>query len=198
MKIQIYTAITDNYDKSRNDILVFGEYDKFRASQRNYLIYKTLAHKFLDCDISVWIDGNLYLKATPEKLVEEWLGDFDMVIPKHPFRDCVYEEGMANIERIKHEKIGTEEILEQLKHYKEIGFPEHYGKLADTSFIIRRHNKIVEKFNEAWWAEICRYSYRDQVSFQYVLSKFPKLKVNFIESARNHPYFQYFPHLKEY
>ena len=36
-------------------------------------------------------------------------------------------------------------------------------------------------FNEAWWAEICRWSYRDQVSFPYVLSKFPNLKISFVQ-----------------
>ena len=54
----------------------------------------------------------------------------------------------------------------------------------------------MERFNNAWWSEICRWSSRDQLSFPYVLSKFPKLKINVIEgNARNHPYFKYTNHL---
>jgi hypothetical protein len=37
-----------------------------------------------------------------------------------------------------------------------------------VGFIIKRNNEKVNRLMEAWWAEICRWSYRDQVSFPVV------------------------------
>lgn len=154
----------------------------------NAKIYKVLSHQFIDADISVWLDGNITLLIEPEKFVEEFLGDSDIGVWKHFDRDCVYEEGPAAI------GLGgdyTWNIEDQLNHYREKGFPEHAG-LAECNVIVRRHTPEVIAFNNAWWAEICRWSCRDQIAFPYVLKD---LKVKFNEgNVRNHPYFQYTAH----
>jgi len=46
--------------------------------------------------------------------------------------------------------------------------------------IIRRHTKKIEQFNNAWWAEYCRFSVRDQLSFMYCLDKIG-IPVNLID-----------------
>lgn len=191
-----YTVNIGNYDKPRNDIKVFTEYDRYTNPERNSRIYFILPHKFMECSISMLISCEVFLKVPPERLVEEWLGDADMALFKHPWRDCVHEEAIAAECRMKR----NDELMilrEQQKHYRDIGFPEHIGTLPETAIIIRRHNTIVKRFCEAWWAEMCRWSYRDQVSFPVVLRDFPDLKVNFITpDVRVHPYTTIGHHLK--
>jgi len=94
-------------------------------------------------------------------------------------RDCVYQEIEAAQKRVlKYYEL--EKLIEQANYYRSIGFPEHCGTLAGYQPLIRRHNERVKAFNEAWWEEIERFSYRDQCSFPVVLSRFPELKVNWV------------------
>jgi len=200
--IIVYTAITNGYDLLRNDILCFTEED-FTAHRflpepnLNSLIFKILPHKFFYSDVSIYVDGNIYLQVEPEILVKEFLGKADIATWKHPYRKCVYQEGPYNFVRVIGDKEKEKKIiLEQLEHYKKIGISENFG-LAEPNVIIRRHNKKVARFNEAWWAEICRWSYRDQISFTIIAREFPDLKINLIDgNVRHHPYFKYISHLK--
>lgn len=191
MNCKVYTAITNNKDFPRDDIKVFGEYSEFKRPVMNAKIYKILAHQYIDADISIWVDGNLFLKVPAEKLVKEWLGSADMAVFKHFDRDCVYEEAEAA------KGLGGEAIPYINRHiefYESIDYPRHAG-LYECNFIIRRHNKRVEVFNNAWWSEICRHSNRDQLSFPYVLSK-SDIKLNVLKEGniREHKYFKYVPH----
>ena len=193
-QIKIYTSIVGNKDNPREDkIKCFTGEGKFIEPVMEAKIYKVLAHQFIDADYSIWVDGNIELLIPPEQLVEEWLGDkYDIALWKHFGRDCLYDE--ANVCKIL---FSNQKLIidEQIKHYEEEKFPKKQG-LAECNVIVRKHNKKIEKFNNAWWSEICRWSSRDQLSFPYVLSKFPKLKINVIEgNARNHPYFKYTNHL---
>lgn len=187
--ISCYSVNVGNYDPPRKDnIKVFTEYNRFTNNPRNSRIYFILPHKFLNCRISVLISGELHLKVKPEVLVKEWLGDYDIALFKHPWRDCVHEEIVAALKVVKL-KDELEILKAQGEYYKKIKFPQHIGTLPETAIIIRRHTNLVRDFNNAWWAEMCRWSYRDQVSFPVVLRDFPKLKVNFITpDVRVHPY----------
>lgn len=190
-EIIVYTAITGNKDQPRIDILNFGEYDKFKQYVMNAKIYKVLAHQYLDCKYSIWVDGNIILKVPKEKIIEEFLGDNDIAVWKHFARDCIYEESKA----IRDYKPNIyQDVEKQVNYYKSKGFPEHYG-LGECNVIVRRHTPIVEKFNNYWWSEICRWSSRDQISFPYVISRLPELKVKFVMGdPRKHPYFEYHGH----
>jgi hypothetical protein len=44
---------------------------------------------------------------------------------------------------------------------------------------LRRHTQAVRAFNEAWWTEIVRGSWRDQLSFDYISWKLGISYVNF-------------------
>lgn len=164
-----------------DNVVVFTDYNRFRNPARNSRIYQALPFKFVDCDISIVIGANIQLKASAGKLVDTYLGEFyDMALFKHPKRDCVYEEIAGALTRVndpEEKKI----LLLQEAHYRKIGIPEHLGGLPETGMVIRKHTPKVRRFCEAWWAEMCRWSYRDQVSFPVVLRDFPELKCNFIE-----------------
>jgi len=197
--LTIYTAICGSYDTERSDVLCFTEkdFDKFKLPVMNAKIFKVLSHKFIDADISIWIDGNMRLKVSKEELVEKFLGDNDMAVFKHARTKHVYDEARELRRMLKDQ---TEIIDEQMEKYKAEGFDG--GMLCDCSMLIRRRTEPVARFNEQWWAEISRYSYRDQLSFPYVLWK-TGLKVNIINNPPEpkvhlpNTYFDMKPHARK-
>jgi hypothetical protein len=180
--IKQYTVNIGNYDSIRKDIPCITNIDLFKSNPRNSRLPKILSHKYIKADISVYWDANHFLKPELdfEKTILETIEDYDIVAQKCSIgRDCVYQEIEAAKTRVSsHEEI--ELLTKQAEYYKSIGFPEHCKTLAGYQPLIRRHNKIIKEFNEAWWAEICRYSYRDQCSFPVILSQFPEIKVKWV------------------
>ena len=190
--MKVYTSITAGKDKPREDILALSGYNKFVSPVMNAKIYKVLAHKYLDCDISLWLDGNIYLNVQPEQLVEEWLGDADMAIFEH-YHHWKMSKEVEVIKSIFKNRTPwvRDEVQEQLEHYKDYRDMD----LFMGGMILRKHNERTKRFNEAWWAEICRWSQRDQLSLPVILKQFPDLKVNVIKgSIKNHPYLRYETH----
>ena len=186
----IYTAIVGSLDQPRNDITCFGDVGMFKRPVMEAKRYKILSHLFFD-DTTIWVDGNIFPLIPPEQLVDEFLGDADMAVWKHPQRDCIYDE-VPNILGLGGDRGHMVEA--QSEHYKKMGHPAHWG-LGECNVILRRNNEKVRSFCNEWWSEICRWSARDQMSFPYLLRLHPELKVNFIEgNVRNHPYFRYVPH----
>jgi hypothetical protein len=193
--IEVYTSITGDKDAVRDDIKRFPDYDKFKNPVMNAKVYKILSHKYLDADITIWLDGNIYLLVPPEQVVEEWLGDADMAVFKHNHRWLLYKEVEILNQMFKDRTPWVkDEINKQIEHYYSIGIPRE-TKLSMCGMIIRRNSPIVNQFNEAWWAEICRWSQRDQLSFPVVVGRFPELKVNYVKgNIKNHPYLRYETH----
>ena len=185
MDIFPYTVNTGNFSKHlRTDYHCFTEYNKFTNSFRNSRYYFWLIHKVVDCDISILMHYNYTLSVSPEFIVNEWLQDYDICTFKHPIRQCVYQEIKAVRGRLKGQNQPQEELNilnEQERYYKDIGIPVNMGGIPENSIVIRRHNDIVKRFNEAMWAHICTWSYRDQIAFPIVKLDFPELKVNYIE-----------------
>lgn len=195
-KVIVYTAITGDKDNVRDDVKVFTGYNKFANPVMNAKIYKVLAHKFLETDISIWIDGNIYLNKSPDELVNEWLKEADMAIFEHYRKKDIYWEQMMLKSTFKHRTPWVvDEVDNQIKYYEETGQIPDKKDMAMGGFIIRRHNERTERFNESWWAEICRWSQRDQISLPVIIKKNPNLKVNYIKgSIKNHPYLRYNDH----
>jgi hypothetical protein len=193
MLIETYTSITADKDAKREDIKVFPDYGRFKNPVMNSKVYKILSHKFLNEDITIWLDGNIYLNVPKEQVVEEWLGDADMAVFEHNHGWSIYGEAEVIRKMFKSRPWIYEEVKKQIDYYKSIGIPKI--QLSMCGMIIRRNKPLVNQFNEAWWAEICRWSQRDQLSFPVVLSKFPELKVNYIKgNIKNHPYLRYETH----
>ncbi len=178
MLVKIYTCITPNYDFPQSDILQIPPSDIFIKPVLNAKIVKVLSHQYIYSDVSVWIDGSIYLYPNfdPISLLE----DYDIVLIKHPQRDCIYDEIKPAKNRITHDQEEQIKIEAQIEYYKSINFPPNYG-LWCGGFIIRRRNQRVIEFNNDWWSEICRFSYRDQLSLPVVLSRNPKLKLKTLD-----------------
>jgi len=161
----------------------------------NAKIYKILSHKYLDCDISVWVDGNIFLKIPVEQLVKECLKDSDMAVFQHNHSKDINQElkWIKYVWRSRDRKV-YEEAIKQTEYYKEKELTSS-AKMAMCGMIIRRHIPIVKSFNEAWWAEICMRGQRDQLSFPIVLQQFPELKINYIkQNIKNSSYTYYETH----
>ena len=142
-------------------------YARFVDPRRNSRIQKILAHEYIDTEYSIYIDGNISLLTTPEKLIEKYLGDCDIAVFTHPNRDCIYEEA---IQCAKRGLDDPETIIEQAVAYENSGYAKHKG-LCECGIILRRHTPQVAALNNAWWAEYCRHSKRDQISFMYAVDQ---------------------------
>lgn len=212
-KITIITSITNGNDELRDDFpqskakyVAFLDEDslveavgnelwdvrsccsEYSESRRNAKIHKIIPHKFVDTDISIWLDGNISLNVTPEELVDLWLKDKDIAVCKHFERTCLYEEA----EVCKTCQLDDPVLInKQMKRYRAAGYPENNG-MAECGIIIRRHTPEIKRLSEEWWDEICKGSSRDQLSFNYVFRDYHSMDAN----ARYNPLFNYCEHLK--
>ena len=57
-----------------------------------------------------------------------------------------------------------------IRKLKSKGYKKNQG-LAMTGIIIRKHTERIKRLNEKWWAEVCRGSKRDQLSFNYIFDQ---------------------------
>jgi hypothetical protein len=158
----------------------------FTDKKKNAKIHKILIHKYEDCDVSIWIDGNIILKECPNKIINDLLGDSDLALATQTVRGDVFTEGI----HIKKCMLDYPDIVDkQLEKYKHKEQELKNKGLLFGAVLIRRHNKATENFNEAWWAEICTNSFRDQISLPYILLNNPDLKVNTFDAYTFWEYF---------
>lgn len=136
-------------------------------SRRTARHYKALPHRYLpDADVWIWVDGNVRARAHPLKVLARY-PDADLITYKHWDRRCLYTEA-AFCAKIGKDKAAT--LNAQTRLYRKAGMPANWG-LPATRVVIRRNTPVIRELNEAWWAEMERWSYRDQVSLPYVCWK---------------------------
>jgi len=154
-----YIAFVDEKTKS-SAWKTYPVCQKFKKPVMNAKIHKVLSHKYIDHEYIVWMDGNMDLKCDPHELVK-LLGEKDFAFFRHPGRDCVYQEADACVQLGKGD---IRQLAEQTKQYARNEYPYHNGLCELTAFV-RRNTEQANLAFERWWAEICRHSERDQVSF---------------------------------
>jgi hypothetical protein len=194
VKVGVYTAIAGDYPIKRTDIQCFTGDGIFQRSVMEAKRYKILPHLFMDADVTIWLDGNISLRATPQSVVDELLGGADMALFHSPYRETVWGEFAAlkadrrfAIPYLQHQ------LEAQRVAYRGEGLPDNATPF-ECNFIIRRNNAIVNRLMESWWAQICRWQWRDQVSLPYVLWKYGgdvRLQVATGVNIRDHPLFDY-------
>lgn len=178
----IYSANVGEKDSPRDDVLTFTGEGQFTENVMEAKKYKVLSHKYVDDEYSIWIDGNVFLNHD-EQWYYDLLGDYDIAVLEHPlhgYPGCIYKEAKLC------QTIGkgdADKIQEQIEKYQAEGYPANNG-MGQCCMIIRRHTPELCELNEAWWAEITRYSTRDQLSFPYIFGD----KVKYLQHDRNqHP-----------
>lgn len=143
---------------------------------------------FPEYECSIYIDGNISITGDVNTFITTCnLERCSIVIPKHPWRNCIYEEAQ---ECIKRGKDIPEHIMPQIQRYKNEGFPDKYG-LTQNNIIVRRHNdEACVRIMEEWWSELLTGSYRDQLSLMYVLWKHPDFCIHTLpDTTCNSEYF---------
>lgn len=173
--------------------------DKFKDPVMNAKIHKVLAHMYCDTEYIVWMDGNMTLKQDPHELIK-LLDLEDCAFFTHPGRDCIYEEAEACL-YLKKGKY--EEITEQVKDYSnpdKYAQPQH-GGMAELTCFVRKNTPEVNTIFEKWWAQICRYSERDQISFPVVFGHYDTIPGSIGEIAGDvrfpgNKYFKFSNHKK--
>lgn len=140
--------------------------EKFVEPVMNAKIHKILTHKYSDTPYLMWIDGNVKLKKDPKELIK-LLGDNDFAFFKHPGRNNPYDEAETCVQLGKG---NIQDLAEQIKTYAGKEFPME-SRLCEMTVFIRKNNKHANEVFEAWWAEVCRFSARDQVAFPVVFEK---------------------------
>jgi hypothetical protein len=215
----IYTAIFGDKDKLRNPVIIDKEFDyicftdqslsskiwkikKLKiednlTSVRMARKIKILSHKYLsNYDYSIWVDGNILIKKKLSDLLYRLLKNHDIATFNHNYdsrgkRNCIYKEAEYILENNKSFFRDNSEIIKkQILYYKENNYPEDYG-LASSSVIFRRHQKNnIISFMQGWWQQLEMFSFRDQLSFNYVAWK-NHLSINYINfDVQKNRYFE--------
>lgn len=218
-KICVYTCITGNYDnlieinnieegidyicytnnkeiKSKTWKVEYIQDDNLTNVQLARKIKILGTPKLAKYDVVVWIDGRIYFEKSIKDFIKKYvdLKNYDLVGFKHFCRNSINNEMVANYEI---EKIDITGLNKLDKFYKKEKFPDNCG-LIETTLLFRNFNNI--KLNQAmqdWFNMILEYSYRDQLSFNYVEWK-NKLKVKYLDiNIWDNEYFKFNPHNSE-
>lgn len=198
MDITVLTAITGNVDKLQPTaggakyvayMNPFEDWEMRKAMGTDRFssrVYKILAHKFVQSEYIVWLDGQLRLKVEPSELVKFCKGEAAFFT--HPRREVdpftVFDEMDTCLEKGLVDPIL---IAEQRVAYKDVPKTHIYYGGA----FIRRTTPQANALFEEWWAEYCRYPTRDQLSLFKVFHG----KVDVIqEKVADNPYIHYVGH----
>jgi len=187
----VYTATCGKYPIKRTDITCFTGESIFQNPVMEAKRFKVLPHLFFADEVTIWTDANVWLKFDPQEAVDTFLGDADLALFHHSYRDTVWQEFEI---LAKHTRFHIPWLQQQLKAqafaYRAEGLPD-YASLYECNFLIRRNNERVNRLMEAWWAQICRWQWRDQVSLPYVLWRSDVKVAAHRCNIREHPMFRY-------
>ena len=213
----VYTALFGNYDILIDPRAKYDNCDFLCFTDQNHLNtkiwkqvkvsksfpspvaanrhFKWLPHRYLnEYEVSLYLDSNILLYVDPKVLIDKYLAEADIAMPRHPFRNCIYKEALS---LIYGNKVTFCKICQQIKHYRQDGYPCNHG-LMEQGIILRRHNKknLVHVMEKQWF-ELQKWgNYRDQIAFPYIMWKYD-VNVSLIkENARNNISFIYLPHKK--
>lgn len=219
-KICVYTCITGNYDnlieinnieegidyicytnnkeiKSKTWKVEYIKDDSLTNVQLARKIKILGTPKLNKYDVVVWIDGRIYFEKSIKDFIKEYvdLKNYDLVGFKHFCRNSINNEMIANYEI---EKIDITGLNKLDKFYKKEKFPDNCG-LIETTLLFRNFNNTkLNKAMQDWFNMILEYSYRDQLSFNYVEWK-NKLKVKYLDiNIWDNEYFKFNLHRSEH
>lgn len=105
------------------------------------------------------------------------LEKYSLIGFKHGLRKSVFAEA---IECIKLKKDNKEIIEKQIEKYKKMKYKDNNGLIESTIMVRKNSDNKLKKTMKDWFNEIKNYSYRDQLSFNYVASK-NKIQFNLLD-----------------
>lgn len=119
-----------------------------------------------DVEVTVAMGAN-FLTRVPDfagRCLEE-LGDDDLLVMKHPWRDDIMAEAHASLASWRW---SNQPVIEQAQSYIAAGHPHHWG-LFHGGMVVRRDTPAMRAFNDAWWEEYRRWSSQNQLSLPVLL-----------------------------
>ncbi len=116
-------------------------------------------------DCSLYVDANISIASERLfKVCEK--SEKHMLIPRHPDRECIYDECKAVYDVKKDTSNAVFDVMHLLCNS---GYPRDMG-LCENKVIWRKHNeKNIKKIDTQWWKAFTKYSKRDQLTLGYVL-----------------------------
>lgn len=135
---------------------------------------KIINHTFFDYDICLYLDARFTVMVNLDLMVKKYLNN-DLAVMSRKKRHRSHKEEIDLCIRLK---LDDKNVLKrQFDQYKKDGFPTD-SILYSPGIMFKRNTKKVKTLMEMWYNEIIKHSYRDIVSFAYVLWKYPvKLSV---------------------
>jgi len=213
-KICVYTCITGNYDDLHEipmkepeiDYVCFTNNQNIKSktwkiiqiedpSIENHKLarkIKILGHPYLEnYDITLWMDAGIIFTTKISDFIQKFLKNQPMACCLHNSRNCIYEEAK---ECLRLKKDTKENILSIVNYLKQENYPENNGLYETTILIRKEKDKKVKETMELWFEMIMKYCKRDQLSFNYCLSK-TGLKLDDIPiNVWSNEYFTYIKH----
>lgn len=153
-------------------------------------------------DICIYIDGNAQIKNP--KLISTLLKqinptEYDMIIFRHPYRNCIYTEAHVSMHMPKY---NNTDLLRQIKDYHTLGYPSNNG-LYWNGFIIylKPFAKHMQPFYDMYTQHMLQYVKNQnihfhpqgQISLPFVLWK-TKLKYYVTDNIYRTKYITMNPH----
>lgn len=150
--------------------------------------------RYVNSTQSIWVDGSAQIfGANFVADVLEALGDEPIAQFRHPWRDCIYDEGEVSKSMLKYQDLP---IDSQLNYYRKQGHPEHWGLWA-AGLIARNHGPEIEKFGNLWLTENETWTYQDQLSEPYLLRQLGMRPVDLPHPFESNPWLSFLPHWSE-
>lgn len=121
-------------------------------------------------DHAIYLDGNVRVISD----IRQWIvpaadSPAGIAMHLHPSRDCIYEEAEVCIQIGKGNPAG---IAEQVKKYRSLGMPAHFGLFEATAIVVDLKSHKAMELLDLWYEEFSRSgSGRDQLSLPFVLWK---------------------------
>jgi hypothetical protein len=170
-----YVCFTNDKNLKSNTWKIVYYPKKNETNLENYKLsryYKTNFHKYLlSYENLIYIDARMKISGDLNVLLQR-LKDVDISFMKHPEAKSIKQE-MDRVLRGKLE--GVEMVNEIKKRYEKEGYLYDNGLFAGGILIFKNNERTIKFFKE-WWYEIKNYSYRDQLSLNFVVSRNPELK----------------------
>lgn len=151
-----YICFTDQPLKS--DVWEIVHKDVIDDPRRTARWFKIMG--WIDWKYSMWVDGSFHIKCD----LNEWWGKrftSPFSAAKHPLRSCIYREISYCIAVGRGE---PNKLVEQDAEYKKLGVPQYNG-IITSGILLRENTQECIDLCQAWWAELVKFSTRDQVAF---------------------------------
>jgi glycosyltransferase involved in cell wall biosynthesis len=201
----IYTAIVGNYDDLKNphnitpgwryicvtdDVHLHSDIWEVIHVKNENQSNKRLARKikikpqdFLPpYDICVWIDGSIQINCDLNLFISDIKADFSIL--KHHIRSSILDEAEICKAICKDD---PDVIDRQMEFYRSDNYQFNNG-LVESGLMIRTNAPQVTEFCNLWYEQVDKFSIRDQLSFNYVLYKYP-IELNLLDYAILHKEF---------